>query len=142
MLDDGVGEGIVHRALDEDLVALVGHGKQQQIDGGHNAGRIAEPQGVGLPAVASLLPVDVGLIKFGVKAGVSNAAMLGGLDQRVANGGRHAKVHIRHPEGEQVFIAKHLLETSGLPLGLSSAGSVNALVKVILHNRNFLSLVT
>ena len=126
-----VGEGMVHRLLNEDLVAgLCKHG-QDHPHAGHHAGGERHLFHIGLPAVALFLPAGNGLKVFGRPPGVAeNALVRPGLDG-VHDAGRCAEIHVRDPQGDHII--GPVVQLCLLKFGRIILGTVYDLVKIEFH---------
>lgn len=122
-------EGMVHRGLDNDAVALAGeiiHGKTESL---HHPGHIGEFLAGHTEAMTAPQPVDD---RFPVAVGGHGIAVDGmgePAHQRVGDLAAHCEIHVGNPQRLQVGGAEQLLQFT--PFGASGAVPVYYSVKII-----------
>ena len=101
---------IVHRGHDADAVAGLRHHLHQPVDGRHHARGKADPLLVHLIAMVLLLPGNEGLVVAVRHLVITVNPGFHIVTQALLHAGRHLKIHIGHPQGQQVILTKHILQ--------------------------------
>ena len=123
---------MIHRRLDDHLVALLREAMQGEGDAFHDARHVAKPLPLDLPVMLVVHPVDNALVIFVRGVGVAKHLMLTPFTDRLDDKVGRAEVHVGHPERHQV-----LLSESGLQLvhfHAAGASPVDDLIKVVVFH--------
>ena len=92
---DGVSEGAINGWLDDHAVAFGGEAANGVEEGGHDARGRGDPVLLGWPSVPATLPKHASLVVLVGRIGVPQAAGLGEARERLCDGGRKRKLHVR-----------------------------------------------
>ena len=132
VLDDGVGEGVVHGRLDEHGVAFACEAAHGHGEGEAHAGRDDDPLLAGAEAVTATEPVAHGGVVALRRLRVAEDALLRACHQGVDGRLGAAEVHVGHPHRDLVGGVPRLFGT--VPLAAVRATPVNDFVEVVLHD--------
>ena len=126
--------GMIYRWLYQDGIAWLSEAVDNEGNAWHDAWHKVDPLGLHLPAVSALLPCHDRRCPLWATHGVTYDLMLESAAQRINNEGRCGKVHIGHPQREQVFAPPDVRD--GVNLQGVGALAIDDLVEVILHSIN------
>ena len=126
-----VGEGMVYRLLNEDLVAGLGEHGQNHPHTGHHAGGEGHLLHLRPPAVALFLPGGDGLEILGGPPGVAEDTLVGPLLDGLHNAGGGAEIHIRDPQRNHIVGA--VVQDGFFKFGGVVLRAIHDLVKIISH---------
>ena len=101
---DAGEEAVVHRCLDEHLVAWLCRAFDDGRDGWHDSTGVDEGCSVYRPAVPMLEPLDGGFVETFGHMGVAEAGVLYTFEQDLLNAGGNLEVHVGDPEGDDAVV--------------------------------------
>ena len=128
---DGRAEWVIHRRLDDDPIARCCERIDGEADAPDHARHIAEPFGADVPLVMVPYPALHHRPVVRRLQGIAKHRVLHPSLEGVHDEGRRLKIHVGHPERQQVTAPeefRHQIQFDG-----ARTGAVNRLVKVVCH---------
>ena len=122
-------ERVVHRLLDDHLVAGLQETALCESESLDDARHVTEARGRDLPTVEVLHPFRDDLEIVGARGGVAQHRMVQAAPQRVQDEIRRAEIHVRHPEGIEVGTAEFGLQ--GIVFDAARTAPVDDFVKIV-----------
>ena len=119
--------------LDNHLLVLLHKDVDGHADALHDARDIGEPFALHLPLVMVVNPLDDAGPQLIGHHCIAKERMLQALTQGVRDKLRRFKVHVGHPQGQQVITSITLLEYPMLQV--ATARTINNLIEVVCHAR-------
>ena len=128
---------MINGRLDDDFVTWLREYIDDHADAFHNARNVSQPFTLHFPAVAGALPVDDSLpVGFG-RHGVAQHGVFQAFAECFHNERRRGKVHVGHPQGQQVATAEVVGEH--LVFHGARGTAVDDLVKIVIsHSIRFM----
>ena len=126
-------EGMIHRRLDDDLLVGAGEDIDDQADTFDDAGDERQPLALDAPLMVHVNPVDDARPQLLRHHGVAEERMLHALLQGVGDEGRRLKIHIGHPQGQQVVATPS--GQKGAMFQVTTTRPVDNLVEIIATRR-------